>query len=380
MLYQRCIILFLASLVIFRVVVVSNEPTSIHRDEWQFPQWVGLKHDGRSVVPPAVSLMPIVKAALEGNNDIVFHRVYMVMDGVLWMAQVPHAQSEMIRDRARFSEGILARAVKHRTTPLLFVINYADSTVCEPRWPILTMSAPISCDAAFPFPNYETIIRARKKVQFAYWGTYLWWKYPWKSRHRKAVWRGSPTGIGINSIPRVELCRWAEQYPDLLDAKLVGSEQTFPILNTLSPSLMGERMAVRDFQNYHAVVDIDGNSWSSRFGMLLCYSSVVLKVQPEYVDYFYSELIPNVHYIPVSADFHDLLDKIRFATADENAPTIQRIIRNANLWCAKRMQLNVIERDMEWILDRYDSVTTLVTDQDVTSLLELYEFRKIDPD
>jgi hypothetical protein len=37
------------------------------------------------------------------------------------------------------------------------------------------------------------------------------------------------------------------------------------------------------FQQYAAILDIDGNSWSSRFCGLLCYNSVVLKVDPEYV-------------------------------------------------------------------------------------------------
>jgi hypothetical protein len=37
--------------------------------------------------------------------------------------------------------------------------------------------------------------------------------------------------------------------------------------------------------------------------------SVVWKVEPAYVDYFWFELKPWIHYIPVKADFTDLVEK-----------------------------------------------------------------------
>lgn len=44
------------------------------------------------------------------------------------------------------------------------------------------------------------------------------------------------------------------------------------------------------------------NSWSSRFGTLLCYNSVIIKVEPEHVDYFYLKYLePWKHFVPVCA-------------------------------------------------------------------------------
>ena len=61
-----------------------------------------------------------------------------------------------------------------------------------------------------------------------------------------------------------------------------------------------------NFQNYKAVLDVDGNSWSERFARLLCMNSVVVKVEPEFVDYFFTDVKPWVHYVPVKQDSSDL--------------------------------------------------------------------------
>ena len=67
-----------------------------------------------------------------------------------------------------------------------------------------------------------------------------------------------------------------------------------------------------DFQRYMAILDLDGNSWSSRFGELLCYDSVVLKVQPDYVELFFRDLVPGKHYVMIQKDLSDLLAKVRW--------------------------------------------------------------------
>ena len=133
-------------------------------------------------------------------------------------------------------------------------------------------------------------------------------------------------------------------------------------------------METSDSQNYRAILDMDGASWSSRFGSLLCFESVVLKYDPQNVDYFHDELKPFVHYIPV-ANTSDLLEKARFVNDDENTEYIQSIIRNANEWCQQRLRYDAIEADMTAILHDY------VQYQTQSKLLELkstYEFTVIE--
>lgn len=50
-----------------------------------------------------------------------------------------------------------------------------------------------------------------------------------------------------------------------------------------------------------------------RLPYLLAGDSVVLKQDSIYYEHFYNDLRPWEHYIPISADLGDLLDKIRWA-------------------------------------------------------------------
>jgi hypothetical protein len=106
-----------------------------------------------------------------------------------------------------------------------------------------------------------------------------------------------------------------------------------------------------DFQKYRAIIDVDGHSWSSRFGKLLCYSSIVLKVEPNDVDYFHPQLQPYVHYLPIHSNLSNLYDMVTFAISDD--PTIIQIIHNANDWCLHHLNRPSLIRDMAHIWDQY---------------------------
>jgi hypothetical protein len=108
------------------------------------------------------------------------------------------------------------------------------------------------------------------------------------------------------------------------------------------------------FQKYVAILDIDGNSWSSRFGTLLCYNSVVVKVDPEYVDYFhFKDLVAWKHYVPVKYDLSDLVQQAAFVTDPTNDEVVHTIIANANDWCRRRMVWTAIAEDVLDIWDAY---------------------------
>jgi hypothetical protein len=93
---------------------------------------------------------------------------------------------------------------------------------------------------------------------------------------------------------------------------------------------------MEDFQQYRAIIDIDGNSWSERFPRLLCMNSVVIKIDPEQVDYFWPTLQEGVHYLR-AANLSHLVQVARYATSDDNEQEMQRIVANARAWCRQRM-------------------------------------------
>jgi len=106
-------------------------------------------------------------------------------------------------------------------------------------------------------------------------------RYPWESKISKVVWRGRITGFTYEDgkRPRQELVRYSRDKLDVMDIK---------------PTTIKSKMDQDDFQKYKAILDIDGNAWSARLGKLLCYNSVVIKVQPEYVSYWEKDIQPWV--------------------------------------------------------------------------------------
>jgi Glycosyl transferase family 90 len=252
------------------------------------------------------------------------------------------------------------------------------NTILTTPIPIFTLSAPLHCNYTFPVPTYETIIhtnvfekqRKRRIISVSLVDRYINYHW-WHQRNGRAVWRGSPTGsINMEENVRWKLCLMSLQRPDLIDAKFVGTTQRWPQLIN-NTNLMGQRIDVRDMQHYRAIIDVDGNSWSGRFGMLLCLSTVVLKIQPSHVDYFYPELQPWLHYIPVKADLSDLIEQIEFSTSTRNAKIVQRVIYNANQWCRNHMAMQHLINDMKNIFDIYASkillpaVTSFDTQPDI---------------
>jgi len=114
-------------------------------------------------------------------------------------------------------------------------------------------------------------------------------------------------------------------------------------------------MQMKDYQKYMAIIDIDGNSWSSRFADLLCMNSVVIKVEPNWMDYFYMELQPWKHYVPVHANMSNLVEVVTMATSDdpEIQKQMQQIVHNANVWCRSKMTAPQLSIDMIWIMIYY---------------------------
>ena len=64
---------------------------------------------------------------------------------------------------------------------------------------------------------------------------------------------------------------------------------------------------------YKYVVDVDGNTWSSRFQRLLLGGSVVFKstIMP---DWWNQRAQPWVHYVPVGLGYGDLVDALVFVS------------------------------------------------------------------
>ena len=278
-----------------------------------------------------------------------------------------------------------------------FLGYYGDYTGCayqnwhndELSLPIFTVAASLQCNHTIPFPNYRTSINSRTtSMNWASRLKKLAETYPsYSNKISKVVWRGSLTGKfskdGSVRSPRYHLLKFVHSNDtnviipserDLFDFKLTSipkmTSTNYPYIDEDELGGTGKQQYIdfADQQNYKAILDIDGHSWSSRFGATLCLNSVLLKVEPEYVDYFYypsqrrgdmafEALQPWKHYIPIRKDLSDLVAKTKYVMDPQNDEHVTAIINNADEWCQKRMTHNAIAHDM---LDVWESYVTML--------------------
>lgn len=232
--------------------------------------------------------------------------------------------------------------------------------------PLFTPSAEADCDHAFPIPNYMNIIDSQPSSdnwRGLFRDTKV--KYPWESKIRKVVWRGTLSESDEHKT--LSSVRWRVNKlihgldNDLFDVGLTGIPSWVSEKVTVNVSEVGglkESISpMSAFQQYIAILDMDGNSWSSRFASSLCYNSVVIKVEPKYLEYFYNNLDAWTHYIPVKDDLSDLVDNIVWALDPRNEGAVQDIITSANEWCSQRLTPEALAHDL---LDTWESYVRLL--------------------
>jgi hypothetical protein len=184
---------------------------------------------------------------------------------------------------------LLDKKMKHMAIPLLMYLG--DTKTCSgfafPRFGWCSLLDGGSNCVNFALPSYSFYRDAPNKTpspQEFYQNKEK--DYPWSSKKPQAVWRGSASGhnpFGWEALPRAQLVNVSIHHPELLDAAFTQANQYAQIYPEEGEKLrnfsrFGDWIHLPHFQKYRAVVDIDGNSWSDRFGNLLCLNSVVIKV------------------------------------------------------------------------------------------------------
>ena len=106
-------------------------------------------------------------------------------------------------------------------------------------------------------------------------------KYPWQSKIDRAIWRGSTTGTNLLffDLPRAKLVKKSMSRPDIIDAGFTSFVQGWEWQKLSNQTISANLIPFEDLMKYRAIIDIDGNAWSSRFTKLLCTNSVIIKVR-----------------------------------------------------------------------------------------------------
>uniref|UniRef100_A0A6P7F504 Protein O-glucosyltransferase 2-like n=1 Tax=Diabrotica virgifera virgifera TaxID=50390 RepID=A0A6P7F504_DIAVI len=138
----------------------------------------------------------------------------------------------------------------------------------------------------------------------------------WESRIPKLFWRGRDS-----NKYRLELIKIARKYPDLFNASLTNFFFYRDEEAVYGPK--AEHVSFFEFFRYKYQLGIDGTVAPYRMPYLLAGGSLLFKPKSKYFEYYYQDLEPNVHYIPLKEDISDLVDKLKWAIDnDEKAKEI----------------------------------------------------------
>jgi hypothetical protein len=155
----------------------------------------------------------------------------------------------------------------------------------------------------------------------------------WGARSDRIVWRGSTTGGGIiakddlsfddtDLIPRVRLCLLLRGTADTdvkISAVVQSNDADRDGDRLAKAGILGPYMSPIAWHSCKFAIDIDGNSnaWSNLFIRLIMGCCVLKVASPTgYRQWYYDDLKPWSHYVPVTADLSDLQDRIAWCRAN----------------------------------------------------------------
>jgi hypothetical protein len=149
----------------------------------------------------------------------------------------------------------------------------------------------------------------------------------WRDRSPVVFWRGATTGhrswtrpLWLD-LPRLRLCQAAAsaRNPGLFDIginKIVQIGDPEEVRAIEESGLMKDTVPQEAYLQYRHSIDVDGNSnsWPGLFTKLLMHSTV-FKIESEhgYRQWYYHDLIPWTHYIPVDSNFEMLEERTEWA-------------------------------------------------------------------
>ncbi|MBN8997018.1 MAG: hypothetical protein J0H94_17500 [Rhizobiales bacterium] len=151
----------------------------------------------------------------------------------------------------------------------------------------------------------------------------------WRERSGDIIWRGAPNGVGSCTSARM-----SPDDPDLIQRTrlclilkgMAGVDAAFvdAAMATIKPGdaaalagagIVGSWIRTAEWKQRRFAIDVDGNTsaWSNLFHRLLL-GCCVIKVgsQHGFRQWYYGDLVPWRHYVPVKPDMSDLVEKIEW--------------------------------------------------------------------
>lgn len=240
--------------------------------------------------------------------------------------------------------------------------RYRDRTIKRPKNLVSVLSYCNNkkyIDALIPTPDVISFINND--------GMYkdIVYNHDWTSKIDIAIFRGSLNKCIDKTDPRLLSHILSLQYPDHVNSRIIGfsyhplvfgegKELTFYKIKGL-PELNDKKnyLSFSEQTNYKYMLHIDGFVAAWRMIYLLHTKSLILKVDSKWREYYYDELKPWVHYIPVKDDLSNLISTIEWCK--NNDDTCKLIAENAYTFAITYLTRDKVYEYMANLLYSYQS-------------------------
>uniref|UniRef100_A0A8C8DP95 Protein O-glucosyltransferase 1 n=1 Tax=Oryzias sinensis TaxID=183150 RepID=A0A8C8DP95_9TELE len=175
-------------------------------------------------------------------------------------------------------------------------------------------------------------------------------QWPWKKKEPKGFFRGSRT-----SSERDPLILLSREDPELVDAEYTKNQAWKSEKDTLGRPPATEIPLV-DHCKYKYLFNFRGVAASFRLKHLFLCGSLVFHVGEEWQEFFYPQLKPWVHYIPVKQDLSDVRGLLQFVK--ENDDVAQEIAERGQEFILQHLRMDDVSCYWEQLLTNFSHLLT----------------------
>uniref|UniRef100_A0A8V0XUP7 Protein O-glucosyltransferase 1 n=1 Tax=Gallus gallus TaxID=9031 RepID=A0A8V0XUP7_CHICK len=188
-------------------------------------------------------------------------------------------------------------------------------------------------------------------------------KWPWKKKISKGYFRGSsPPGKASSEVQMegfVTLALFVTEKENELEIT-VKKKKNLLFFNILFKDTLGKPPAKEiplvDHCKYKYLFNFRGVAASFRLKHLFLCGSLVFHVGEEWLEFFYQQLKPWVHYIPVKSDLSDVRELLQFAKENDNIA--QEIAERGRQFITEHLQMEDVSCYWEHLLSEYSQTLT----------------------
>lgn len=175
-------------------------------------------------------------------------------------------------------------------------------------------------------------------------------KWPWTKKKSMAFFRGSRT-----SSERDPLILLSRSEPHLVNAQYTKNQAWKSDADTLHAKPADE-VSLEDHCQYKYLFNFRGVAASFRFKHLLLCKSLVFHVGDEWMEFFYQQLKPWVHYIPINAESNQEDIKHLLLFAQENEKEVKEIANRGFEFIWKHLRMEDISCYWKTLLQKYSEL------------------------